>query len=92
MAKKRNEDIMAKELKYIVFKDPSGMENVILIPAQTGIQHKDIAVYGAKLLAAGFCRLEQDGPVCYGSSISLELGHRKEDEALVKFQYYPRVI
>lgn len=78
-----------KEAKYVVVMMRTGMDGTFedqIVPFSSRIIHKKMAEsYGrGKVVSAGFIRFSDDGPECYGQSISLGLDSRPEDTLLAK--------
>ena len=81
------------KMKYVVFV-LSGHEHAIIIPNESGLTHASVYIQNdlgtqGEIVSAGFCHLNEDGPKCYGESVSLRVKSRPEtDTALIKRQFY----
>jgi hypothetical protein len=70
-------------MKYIVVRTPQGEEPIVF---SARFMHAFLAqqLAPAEVVAAGFVRLTQDGPECFGSSAGLHIRSRgAEDAALL---------
>ena len=70
-------------LKYLVLEVPDG-EAPVLFGREYFHAFMATRFEPARVIAAGFVRLTDKGPECYGTSTSLRIGSRRaEDAALI---------
>lgn len=71
------------EKKYVVFKDKDGREYSVTFPI-FGTHSVVAARIGDEVVSAGFAYADNSGKyVAYGRSITLNIGSREEDTALL---------
>ena len=68
-------------MKYVIFKR-GDLKHVVLCADHTS--HSSLMVEGAKPVSAGFVSITDKGVSCFGSSDSLNLSSKPEDDILVK--------
>lgn len=65
---------MAEELKCIKTID----DNVVIFPVD--VEHKVFSYLSP--ITAGFCRIGKNKVICYGESVSLNIGSNKKDDSI----------
>lgn len=73
--------------KYVVIDLGAGLEVPLLCPMESGVTHAQLAA-GAKVVGAGFCRIDGKDVLAHGESIGLRVESRRTTDAEVIHKHF----